>query len=59
LTSGAPRNVSVMWDTLGRGAQVVQDVDCPTVRSQADGIVDGLSAALHDVTGEIGDHREA
>ena len=28
-----------------------KDVDCPTVRSQADGIVDGLSAALHDVTG--------
>jgi hypothetical protein len=36
---------------LGAVLKCYKDADYPTVRSQADGIVDGLSAALHDVTG--------
>jgi hypothetical protein len=36
---------------LGVVLKCYKDADYSTVRSQADGIVDGLSAALHDVTG--------
>ena len=52
ITQAAPRSDANAWK-LRMGLKCYKDVDCPTVRSQAGGIVDVLSAALHDVTGRL------